>query len=127
MRYLIAHLIGDFILQNDFMANHKKRNSWVCLLHVLLYVFPFVCLNMFWWQLVLIGVQHYIQDRSSFINWFMRAKGSVQFATGACSPWSIILTDNIIHLIWIYFVVWLVHGYLILDPVITFMKTLVSY
>jgi hypothetical protein len=127
INYLLAHLIGDFILQNDFMADNKKKSNWVCLLHVLLYIFPFLCLNMLWWQLVLIGIQHYIQDRTQLVTWFMRAKGSWNFAIGPCSPWSIIVTDNIIHLLWIYLVVWMAHGYLILDPVITFMKELIKY
>lgn len=105
MPWIFAHLIGDFLLQNDWMALNKKQSNFHCFAHVITYLLPFLFCNLTWWQLFLIGGQHYIQDRTSFIMWFMKFKGSEKFATGPCSPWSIILTDNIIHILWIAFVV----------------------
>ena len=41
MSYLIiAHLIGDFLLQNDWMQT-KARSSAVCTAHVACYAIPF--------------------------------------------------------------------------------------
>ena len=105
MEYLMAHLVGDFLLQTDKMANGKKSNNLICLLHVSFYLIPFFFLGMNWWQIILIGLQHFFQDRTGFVVWFMKIKGSKEFATGPCSPWSIILTDNILHLLWIYLIV----------------------
>jgi len=101
----LAHLVGDYIFQTDKMAIGKKTSSWVCLGHVAAYMIPFYLCNLTWWQLALIAVQHFAQDRTGFIVWFMKWKGSEQFATGPCSPWSIIVTDNVVHVMWIAAVV----------------------
>ena len=100
MNILIAHLIGDYLIQNDWMALNKKKSNWACLVHAITYIIPF-CFFLNWWQILLIAFQHYIQDRTNFIAWFMDIKGSKSFRENM-SPWSIILTDNIIHLVFIY-------------------------
>lgn len=99
MHWIYAHLIGDYLLQNDWMALNKKNNSRICAIHVLSYMIPFTFYGFEWWQLSLIGIQHFLQDRTNFVVWLMKAKGSEKFATGPCSPWSIIVTDNIIHIL----------------------------
>ena len=101
MHWIYAHLIGDYLLQNDWMALNKKTNSWACALHIVVYLFPFYFTGLLWWQIALIGLQHFIQDRTQFVIWLMKVKGSEKFATGPCSPWSIIVTDNIIHILFI--------------------------
>lgn len=105
MPWVFAHLIGDYIFQTDWMALGKKSKSWICAVHVLTYMLPFLFCGLAWWQLALIAGQHFIQDRTGFIVWFMKVKGSAQFAAGPCSPWSIIVTDNIVHILWIAWVV----------------------
>lgn len=104
MNWIFAHLIGDYLIQNDWMATGKKRSSWICAVHVLTYLIPFVFTPLAGWQIVAIGLQHFAQDRTGFVVWLMKAKGSAAFATGPCAPWSIILTDNIIHILWVAFV-----------------------
>jgi hypothetical protein len=99
MHWIYAHLIGDYLIQNDWMAVGKKKRSWICAVHVLAYLVPFLFCGLSWWQLALIGVEHFIQDRTGIVVWFMKAKGSAAFATGPCSPWSIIVTDNIMHVL----------------------------
>ena len=101
MHWIYAHLIGDFLLQNDWMAFGKKQKPWICAVHVAAYMVPFLFCDFVWWQLAIIAVQHYAQDRTDFVMWLMKAKGSEKFATGPCSPWSIIVTDNIIHILMI--------------------------
>jgi len=107
MHWIYAHLIGDYLLQNDWMAQNKKKKSWNCLVHIFTYMLPFLFCGMNWWQLVLIAIQHYLVDRTQFVVWLMETKGSTKFAYDACSPWSIIVTDNIIHILWLAFVAWL--------------------
>jgi hypothetical protein len=106
MHWIYAHLIGDYLIQNDWMAKGKKENSWICLFHVLAYLAPFwFCPDLSYWQIVAIGTQHFIQDRTNIILWFMRVKGSTVFATGPCGPWSIIVTDNIVHILFIALII----------------------
>ena len=100
MNWIIAHLIGDYIFQNDWMAAGKKKNSWICLVHIITYLLPFLLCGLSVWQIALIGIQHFAQDRTSFIVWFMKHKGQAQFASPPRAPWSIILTDNIVHILW---------------------------
>jgi hypothetical protein len=99
MHWIYAHLIGDYLLQNDWMALNKKKSSWICAVHVAAYMLPFLLCGLSWWQLALIAVHHFAQDRTNFVVWFMEIKGSEQFASGPCAPWSIIVTDNIIHIL----------------------------
>jgi hypothetical protein len=102
----IAHLIGDYILQNDWMAQNKKKHSLHCAIHVATYMLPFLFCGLDWWQLLAIAVQHYVLDRTMFVGWFMEFKGSKQFRDGALAPWSWVVMDNILHILWIALVVW---------------------
>ena len=38
MSQIVAHLVGDYILQNHWIAVNKTSNSWIALLHALLYL-----------------------------------------------------------------------------------------
>lgn len=104
MHWIYAHLIGDYLLQTDWMAKNKKFNSYNCFVHVLTYLIPFLFCELQVWQIIAIGIQHFIQDRTNFIIYFMKLKGSKEFATGIWAPWSIIVTDNIIHILFIAFI-----------------------
>lgn len=101
MHWIFAHLIGDYILQNDWMAINKKNNSWICLLHVILYMIPFIFCNLLIWQLIIIAIEHFIQDRTNIVTWTMKIKGSEPFSKPPFAPWSIILMDNIYHILFI--------------------------
>lgn len=105
MPWIYAHLIGDFLLQNDKMSLNKKTSSCWCLLHVAIYLLPFLACGLQWWQLAMIGLQHYWQDRTNVTVSLMKWKGSSQFATGTCALWSIIVTDQILHILFIALVV----------------------
>jgi len=98
---VFAHLIGDYILQNDWMAQNKKKSSWACLTHVLFYSLPFIFFGIPLWIVGLIALQHFLQDRTNFVIWFMNAKGSALFSEPPMAPWSIIVTDNILHLLFL--------------------------
>lgn len=109
MPWIYAHLIGDFILQTDRMAADKKKPGFeghlACTVHIMTYIIPFFFCSLDWWQLGLIGIQHYLQDRTNFVVWLMKAKGSGDFAKPPTAPWSIIATDNILHILFIALVV----------------------
>jgi hypothetical protein len=99
MHWIYAHLIGDYLIQTDWMATGKKRSSWICAVHVLSYLLPFSLTPLVWWQLALIGAEHFAQDRTGVVVWLMRKKGSAAFAQPPCGPWSVIVTDNILHVL----------------------------
>jgi Protein of unknown function (DUF3307) len=105
MPWILAHLIGDFFFQTDWMAAKKKSASFVCGVHAIAYLLPFLLCGLTWWQMILIGVQHFAQDRWNFVPWFMKAKRSAGFMAVPLAPWSLILTDNILHCLWIWMVV----------------------
>lgn len=101
---LIGHLVGDFILQNDWMAANKKKQTWPCLVHCAIWtacVCLFAGITALWAIGVLFGT-HFLQDRTQIIPWSMRRLGQTDFATGKLSPWSIIVVDNTWHLLTIW-------------------------
>lgn len=104
MHWIYAHLIGDYLIQNDWMAQQKKNSSFRCAVHVATYMLPFAWCGMTWWQLALIAAQHYAIDRTHIVEWFMKVKGSERFATGVCFPWSQIVVDNALHILWMAWV-----------------------
>lgn len=101
MNSILAHLIGDYLIQNDWMAKGKKVSSWVCLVHVATYLTPFLLCDLAWWQLALIGAQHFGQDRTGIVKWLMDHMGKADFAKPPMAPWSIIVVDNILHVLFI--------------------------
>ncbi len=98
----IAHLIGDFILQNDWMAGKKKNSSLACFIHVFIYLFPFLLCSLEWWQILLIGMQHFLQDRTGFVFWWMKEWKHVPIDYWNELP---LYVDQSFHLVWIQIVV----------------------
>lgn len=106
MHWIYAHLIGDYLLQTDWMASKKKKSWLVCLIHVIFYMLPFFATRLCPAQLAMVAVQHLIQDKTNFVFWFFRHAGKKAFLEPPFAPWSLILLDNILHILWIAFVVW---------------------
>lgn len=104
MNWLIAHLIGDYLLQNDWMALNKKQKSLHCAVHVSIYT---LCIWAFtsWpiWALLIVWITHFIQDRTQIINKYMEFIGQKRFAKEPLWPWSVIIVDNVWHLVVLYF------------------------
>jgi hypothetical protein len=97
---IVGHLVGDYLLQNDWMALHKKASSLRCAIHCALWTAS-VMLFAGWRSPVVAAVlfaTHFAQDRTGVIRWSMRMAGQEQFASGPCSPWSIIVVDNVWHI-----------------------------
>ena len=101
---LVGHLAGDYLLQNDWMALNKKKNSLPCAIHCLIWTWS-VCWFANWenWPVAsILFVTHFLQDRTGIVLAWMRAIGQEKFATGPCSPWSIIVVDNVWHIVTIW-------------------------
>lgn len=103
---IVGHLVGDYLIQNDWMANNKKTSSFVCAVHCLLWSLS-VCVFAGWISgtaFALLFCTHFVQDRTTVIRQWMTLVGQDGFATGPCSPWSIIVVDNVWHLVAIWFI-----------------------
>lgn len=109
MSYLIGHLVGDYLLQNDWQANGKKQSSVICAVHCGLYTLA-VWLFTGWpiLALAIVFSLHFAQDRTGFVRWWMHVFGQDRFAGPPLGPWSIIVVDNVMHLVVLHLVaVWL--------------------
>jgi len=106
MNWFMAHLVGDYMLQNDWMAQNKKKATLPCFVHCLLYTISVAIFTIQsdWglreWSVVFIA--HFIQDRTKIVNWYMQAFGQSDFAKPPLAPWSIIVVDNTLHLLVLY-------------------------
>jgi hypothetical protein len=119
---LLAHLVGDYIIQNDWMAKNKVNSfwsgwagvqgDWACTFHCLFYtlsVWAFAWYWMPWWGLLLCFAVHWPIDRFRLARkWMENVSGQRDFANGVFSPWSIIVVDNIFHLLTLY-AIYLIH------------------
>lgn len=111
MLQILLHLIGDYLLQNDWMAAHKARfnlQGWLaCSVHCILYTIPF-CFFFTIETCAIILVSHFLIDKFQlalywirFINW---RKHSTNYGFSTKKPewvalWLFIITDNSFHLI----------------------------
>ena len=100
MNYLIGHLIGDYILQNDWMAQNKKKENLPCFVHCLLWTISVVVCTGWWiypsvWFLVF--ASHWIFDRTQISMWYMKiTKKSSQ--DNPFFPLVYVAVDNTCHL-----------------------------
>lgn len=106
---IIGHLVGDYLLQNDWMALNKKkpapRYAIHCATHAALWTAA-VCGFASWWDwrvALALFLAHYWQDRTNVVHWWMtRVNRQAQFVSGPCAPWSIIVVDNVWHIVTLY-------------------------
>jgi hypothetical protein len=55
---IICHLIGDYVLQNDFIAKTKGENWYHLFVHCALYIVPFFVAFGFGWYLLFLFATH---------------------------------------------------------------------
>jgi hypothetical protein len=111
MEQLIAHMIGDYVIQNNWMAQNKLRSTPIAILHGLVYTLPFLLLTGSWLSLAIIASTHIVIDRFTLAKkWCQLANFNWQTKDGF-SPeapdylrvWVVILVDNTFHLAINYF------------------------
>lgn len=70
---VMLHLVGDYVLQGDFIAKTKGQNWYHLIVHCVLYILPFYICFGFTWQLALIFITHIVIDalkaRYGWINY----------------------------------------------------------
>lgn len=63
MEQLIAHLVGDYLTQSDWMANNKTSQSFACFCHAMIYGIGFWVIGASWTALFVIISTHFLIDR----------------------------------------------------------------
>ena len=92
---LVAHLVGDHLLQPKWMALGKVKNDLLCLLHAVIYTLPFLFLTLDPLKLFLIFSTHFLID---FRGWFKEFASKV--LDGGDTPFVITLIyDQTMHLL----------------------------
>lgn len=114
---ILAHVIGDYVLQSDWMASEKTKRSAAALVHVLFYSLPFlifrpslnawavIVLTHFTidrWRLArfVVFAKNFIAPRSAWPTW---SRCSITGYDESRPPWMavwlLIIADNALHLI----------------------------
>lgn len=114
----LLHLLGDYIIQNDWMATNKKKATWegffACLIHCVTYSIPFLFI-LDWTAVLLVFATHFIIDRWHLVDWFIAFKNGSGTIANFGFPkerplfltlWLYIIIDNIFHIFCNTFIVW---------------------
>lgn len=74
---LVAHLLGDYVLQSDWMATTKTERWWPAILHGVLYGLPFVLVVPSVWAWLVIAGTHVVIDRYRLAKYLVWAKNQI--------------------------------------------------
>lgn len=106
---IVAHLVGDYLLQSHWMATEKTRSHVAAAVHALAYTLPFVFITWSPLALLLICATHFIVDRwrlARFVVWAKNGARGPVTATGYTddvpawlSVWLLIVADNTLHIL----------------------------
>jgi len=118
---LVAHLVGDYILQTQAMADWKAKRSLAALAHVLTYLLPFLLLTRSPLALLAIGGTHFLIDRfrlARYVCWLkngpltgyrgllswqgwtpLTATGYPERVPAWMAVWLFIAADNCLHIL----------------------------
>lgn len=112
---ILAHLVGDYILQSHWMAQEKGKSSVAAGVHAVTYTLPYLLLTLNPLALAIICWTHFAIDRwrlARFVVWAKNQIGPKRYAWADCSGtgypsdvppwlavWLLIIADNTLHLI----------------------------
>lgn len=112
---LVAHVIGDYILQSEWMATQKSRRSLPALVHSLTYLIPFLFITRNPYTLAVIAGTHFVLDRwhlARHVAWIKNRPWPGSAPWSECSKtgfhpdtapwlagWLVIIVDNVLHVV----------------------------
>lgn len=106
---IVAHAVGDYILQSHWMATEKTKNSVAAAIHAATYTLPFLLITQSPVAIAIICVTHFFVDRfrlARFLVWLKNGPWKPLTATGYqddvpawLSVWLLIAADNILHVV----------------------------
>lgn len=113
---LVAHLVGDYLLQSHWMATQKIVCWFPAIVHGVMYTLPFLFVTQHPAALAIICVTHIVIDRyrlAKHLSWLKNLMGPrpVTWAEAKenagypkdtpawLSTWLMIITDNTVHIL----------------------------
>jgi hypothetical protein len=109
---ILCHLVGDYIIQSDWMASEKTKRSLAAAVHAVTYTLPFLFLTLDPAALAFIAGTHFVIDRWRLARYVCWAKNIPWKPWADCaatgypsdkpawlSVWLLIIADNTMHLI----------------------------
>ncbi len=113
---LLAHAIGDYVLQSDWMATEKTKESIAASCHALCYSLPFLIFRPSYLALGAICGTHFIIDRWRLARFVVYAKNFLSpppwYSWEECAGtgyfkdrpiflavWLLIIADNVMHVL----------------------------
>lgn len=106
MNELLAHLVGDYVLQSHWMAVNKVKSWFAASIHGTCYTFPFLLITQDVFALAVICGTHIVIDRLSVAKYISQLKNFHFSGNGYpeetpiwLSTWLVIILDNTIHLL----------------------------
>jgi hypothetical protein len=114
---LVAHAVGDYLLQSHWMATQKTKASVPAIVHAFAYGLPFLLFRPTLLAWLVIVVTHFVIDRwrlARFVVWVKNLVGSRAYArpwrecraTGYpdsepvwLTVWLLIVADNTLHVL----------------------------
>lgn len=114
---ILAHLVGDYLLQSDWMANEKTKRWWPATAHAITYGVPFLLVTQSPVALAVIVVTHAVIDHYRIARYLAWAKNlfaprSYRHPWSECSAtgyhtdippwlsvWLMFVCDNTMHLL----------------------------
>lgn len=113
---IVAHLVGDYILQSHWMAKNKGHSSIAAAVHAICYTLPFLLITQSPIAIGIIAGTHFLIDRFSLARFVVWAKNGARgrvTSTGYpddvpiwLSVWLLIIADNTLHIICNGLAVW---------------------
>ena len=112
---LVAHLVGDYLLQSHWMAI-EKVNKWLpAIVHGVTYTLPFLLITQSIPALLVICITHIIIDHyrlAKHVSWFknqfapkawrvdnLSNNGYDESVPAWMSTWLMVVTDNTMHIV----------------------------
>jgi Protein of unknown function (DUF3307) len=111
---VLAHFIGDYLLQTHWMAIEKTSRLFPAILHGLTYTIPYLFVTQSVWALLVICITHILIDRYRLVKYLIWAKNQIAPKAHRFSPtetgypdstppwlstWLMIITDNLVHIV----------------------------
>ncbi|MHB8126729.1 MAG: DUF3307 domain-containing protein [Desulfitobacteriaceae bacterium] len=99
---LVAHLIGDFLFQTNWMAKNKTNKYFPLFVHTGLYtiIVAFIAWLSFGglplWGILTIFIVHTILDKRIFVEWWIQ---TIMMTKENDSVWLKIVVDQIFHIL----------------------------
>jgi hypothetical protein len=111
---LLAHMVGDYLIQSHWMASEKTKRWWPAIAHGLTYTLPYILVTQSLVALAVIAGTHIVIDRfrlARHVVWLKNLMAPRAFRAGHTATgypestppwlavWLMIIADNTLHLL----------------------------